>query len=279
MRLNFLNFCICLCCFVVLTQPSFAQAVHSTTPHKVGSYFTSFDGTQIYYEVQGEGQPVILLHGFRNTLENWKTKLLYQDLIKNNFKVVVLDLRGNGKSDKPPTVAGYEKDAEARDVMGLATALKFKNYQVAGYSRGAIITAKLLTLDKRISAAVLGGMGEAFTNPNWPRRLAFVHALSGKETSPDLEEFKKSAREQGLDLQTLLFQQQAQPSTSPAELAQLQIPVLVIAGQEDNDNGSAEKLGKLFKTATVKRVPGVHNNAWQNEQFAQAVLTFLQQNK
>lgn len=122
-------------------------------------------------------------------------------------------------------------------------------------------------------------MGEAFTNPNWPRRLAFVNALSGKKTNPDFEEFKKTAREQGLDLQTLLFQQQAQPSTSPEELGQVQIPILVISGQEDNDNGSAEELGKLFKTATVKRVPGVHNNAWQNEQFAQEVLTFLQQNK
>ncbi|QNF35496.1 alpha/beta hydrolase [Adhaeribacter swui] len=250
-----------------------------TTTKSEGKYFTSFDGAKIYYEVQGQGQPVILLHGFRNTMQNWKTKLLYQDLIKNNFKVVVLDLRGNGQSEKPKTVAGYEKDAEARDVMGLATALGFKSYQIAGYSRGAIVTAKLLTLDKRISAAVLGGMGEAFTNPNWPRRLAFVNALSGKETNPEFEEFKKSAREQGLDLQTLLFQQQAQPSTSPAELAKVQIPVLVISGQEDNDNGSAEELAKLFKTATVKRVPGVHNNAWQNAQFAEAVLTFLQQNK
>ncbi len=279
MRLLFLNFCMCLCCLVVLTHKSLAQATNSTTANKAGKYFASFDGTKIYYEVQGAGQPVILLHGFRNTMENWKTKLLYQDLIKNNFKVAVLDLRGNGKSDKPKSVAGYEKDAEVRDVMGLASELGFKHYQVAGYSRGAIITAKLLTLDKRITSAVLGGMGEAFTNPNWPRRLAFVNALSGKETNADFENFKKSAQEQGLDLQTLLFQQQAQPSTSPAELAKIQIPILVISGQEDNDNGSAEELGKFFKTATVKRVPGVHNNAWQNQQFAQEVLTFLQQNK
>ena len=272
--------------FLIIIGGLLAFAADATTPvnrltdlKPAGNYFTSFDGIKIYYEVQGQGQPVILVHGFRNTLANWKSKLLYQSLIKNGFRVVVLDLRGNGQSDKPKTVAGYEKEAEARDVMGLATSLGFKHYQVVGYSRGAIITAQLLTLDKRVTSAVLGGMGEAFTNPNWPRRLAFVNALSGKETNPDFENFKKSAQEQGLDLQTLLFQQQAQPSTAPAALAQVQIPILVIAGQDDNDNGSAEELGKLFKTATVKRVPGVHNNAWQNEQFAQEVLTFLQQNK
>ncbi len=268
----------CLFCCLHFAPVVFSQENNPTSDNR-GKYFSSFDGNKIYYEVQGEGQPVILLHGFTNTLENWKKKIVYQDLTTKGFKVVVLDLRGNGKSDKPKTVAGYEKDAEARDVMGLATALGFKNYQVAGYSRGAIITARLLVLDKRINAAVLGGMGESFTNPNWPRRIAFVNALSGKEENKDFDDFLQSVQERGLDRQTLTFQQQAQPSTSPTELAKVQIPVLVISGEADNDNGSAEELAKLIPNATVKRVPGVHNTAWQTPEFAQEVLNFLQQNK
>jgi len=186
-------------------------------------------------------------------------------------------MRGNGKSDKPPTVAGYQQDAEAKDIMGLASALGFKNYQVAGYSRGAIITARLLVLDKRITKAILGGMGEAFTNPNWPRRVALLKGMNGKEQTPEYDQFVKSVQEQDLDLQQLTFQQQGQPFTSAAELAKVNIPVLVIAGDPDNDNGSAEALAQLLSRATVKRTPGVHNTAWQSPEFAQAVLTFLQQ--
>ncbi|QMU27334.1 alpha/beta fold hydrolase [Adhaeribacter radiodurans] len=276
---RFLKNYLCLLCYLLFAQSAWSQTNNSAGDQNNGKYFTSSDGIKIYYEVQGAGQPVILLHGFTTTLDNWKKKIVYQDLINKGFKVVVLDLRGNGKSDKPKTVAGYEKDAEARDIMGLATALGFKNYQAVGYSRGAIITARLLVLDKRITAAVIGGMGEAFTNPNWPRRIAFVNALSGKEKNKDFDGFLHSVQERGLDRQSLTFQQQAQPSTSPAALAKVQIPVLVISGEEDNDNGSAEELGKLLPTATVKRVPGVHNTAWQTPEFAQEVLSFLQQNK
>ena len=260
-------------CCLLFTGTTFAQATSGPS----GQYFTSFDGNKIYYEVQGQGLPVILLHGFTNTIENWKTKILYRDLIKNGFTVVALDLRGNGKSDKPETVAGYEHDAEARDIMGLATKLGFKNYQIVGYSRGAIIAARLLALDKRVTAGVLGGMGELFTNPNWPRRVAFYKVLSGQEQNPEYDGFLQSVQERGLDRQTLAFQQQAQPSTSPTELAKVNIPVLVIAGNADNDNGSAEALAKLIPKTTVKRVPGEHNTAWQTPEFAQEVLSFLQQ--
>jgi pimeloyl-ACP methyl ester carboxylesterase len=262
-------------CLLLFTPGSFAQEA-SIVADKTGHYYNAADGLKIYYEVQGQGQPIILVHGFRNTMENWKRKILYQDLLNNGYKVVVLDLRGNGKSDKPNTVAGYEKDAEVRDIMGLASALKFKSYMIAGYSRGAIITARLLVQDKRITKAVLGGMGDAFTNPNWPRRTAFLKSLTSQEKTPEVEQFIKSAEEQGLDVQQLTYQQQAQPTTSVAEIKKIKIPVLVISGEEDNDNGSAEALANLLPQATVKRTPGVHNTAWQTQQFAQEVLTFLQ---
>ncbi len=272
--LSFITFCFLL----LLTQKSFSQ-VASPGSDNAGHYYTSFDGSKIYYEVRGKGKPIILVHGFRNTLENWKRKILYQDLINKGFEVVAVDLRGNGKSDKPATVAGYEQDAEVRDLMGLATALGFKNYAVAGYSRGAIITAKLLTQDKRITKAVLGGMGDAFTNPDWPRRAALIKGLSGQEKTREADLFIKGIQEDGMDLQQLTYQQLAQPFTSTAALSKVQIPVLVISGEEDNDNGSVEGLAKLFPRALVKRTPGVHNTAWQSPQFAQEVLTFLQQNQ
>jgi len=272
---NLLGFWVLL----LATHPAFSQAAARPRPASAGAYYPSFDSTRIYYEVQGQGPPVVLLHGFASTLESWKNTPLYPELVAQGYQVVVLDLRGNGRSSQPAGLAGYEHDAEARDVMGLATALGFAQYQVIGYSRGSIIAARLLELDPRVQAAVLGGMGEAFTNPNWPRRIAFYQALSGEKASPKLESFVHSLPTRGLDRQTLAWQQQAQPSTSAAALARVHSPILVISGEDDHDNGSAEALGQLIPGATVKRVPGVHATTAQSARFAHEVLLFLQQNR
>ena len=58
-------------------------------------------------------------------------------------------------------------------MIGLMQMLGIDEYGVVGYSRGSIITARLLVLDKRISKAVMGGIGIDFTNPEWPRRIMF----------------------------------------------------------------------------------------------------------
>jgi pimeloyl-ACP methyl ester carboxylesterase len=275
------HFSTILACWALLLVafPGFSQAASPASAASTGAYYTSFDSTKIYYEVQGKGTPVVLLHGFTNTLESWKNTPLAQTLLAQGYQLVALDLRGNGHSGKPASLAGYEHDAEARDVIGLATALGLAHYQLVGYSRGSIIAARLLELDPRVQAAVLGGMGKEFTNPNWPRRIAFYKALSGEHASPELEGFVQSLPARGLDRPTLAWQQQAQPSTSAAALARVHIPVLVISGADDHDNGSAEALAKLLPGAVVKRVPGVHNTTARSAGFAHEVSLFLQQTR
>src|SRR5436190_1260287 len=86
-----------------------------------GHFYISFDKTKIYYEVQGSGYPVILVHGFIVDGKSWKKTVLYTDLIREGYKVIRLDMRGNGRSDKPHTAEAYANDAEAKDIMGLAS--------------------------------------------------------------------------------------------------------------------------------------------------------------
>jgi pimeloyl-ACP methyl ester carboxylesterase len=241
-----------------------------------GNYFTASDGTHIYYEVQGSGAPVILVHGFMNTGNNWKHTLLYDTLVKTGYKVIILDLRGNGRSDKPHTAEAYANDAEAKDVMQLATLLQLPTYDVIGYSRGSIITARLLVLDKRITKAVIGGMGEQFTNPQWPRRIQFYHALAA-DTVAALHDMVNNAKKNGLNIQALAFQQKEQPSTSAAELQQIHIPVAVICGDKDSANGNGATLAAMIPGATFMTVPGEHNTAWSTKAFAEKVTRFLKE--
>jgi pimeloyl-ACP methyl ester carboxylesterase len=216
------------------------------------------------------------VHGFIVNGESWKRTVLYNDLIKAGYQVITLDMRGNGKSDKPHEAPAYANDAEAKDIMGLLDQLKIKKYAAVGYSRGSIITARLLVLDKKIKKAVMGGMGTDFTNPEWPRRKLFYRALSGDtvaELAPMVDYVKKSK----LDQQALALLQKEQPSTPKETLKKVKQPVLVICGSEDSDNGAAEDLAKLFPHGLYKTTPGDHNNASKSSEFSAAIVQFLKE--
>ncbi|WP_114936750.1 alpha/beta fold hydrolase [Mucilaginibacter endophyticus] len=240
-----------------------------------GSYYNSFDGVKIYYEVKGDGFPVILVHGFSGTGEGWKKGQLYNDLLTAGYKVIILDQRGNGHSDKPHTDAGYANDAEAKDIMGLATSLGLKQYDIVGYSRGSIITSRVFVLDRRVKKAVMGGMGDAYTNPEWPRRIHAYKALMGDTSFHDVDGMIKYIRSNPFDELALAYQQKWQPSTSKQELAKVKIPVLLIDGTEDHDNGDEVALNKLIPGSKLVHVPGDHNSASRTADFSKAVVDFL----
>ncbi|PWT97230.1 MAG: alpha/beta hydrolase [Bacteroidetes bacterium] len=242
-----------------------------------GKYYNSFDGTKIYYEVRGSGPTVVLVHGFIVNGESWKRTSLYNELLKSGFQVITLDMRGNGKSDKPHDPKAYENDAETKDIMGLLSSLGVKSYSAVGYSRGSIITSRLLVQDKRIRAAVIGGMGSDFTDTAWPRRKMFYRALIGEDV-PELASMVKYVKDSGLDQLALAYLQKSQPSTSPTELSKVNKPVLIICGTEDSDNGSSESLTKLIPGAIHRSCPGDHGAAVRTPEFSTEVISFLKGN-
>jgi pimeloyl-ACP methyl ester carboxylesterase len=252
--------------FFCITQ-SFAQIDSNRT-------YLAKDGIKIHYEVKGKGFPVVLVHGFIVTGDNWKKAILYQGLIDAGYQVITMDLRGNGKSDKPHDSRFYENDAQAKDIMGILSSLGINAYHVLGYSRGSIITARLLVLDKHIKKAIMGGMGTEFTNPEWPRRIQFYHALMGEDI-PELKGMVEYVKKSGLDQLALAFQQKEQPSTSVMKLSKIKKPVMVICGNEDTDNGLGIELAKLIPGAIFKEVPGNHNNASGTKAFSDTVISFL----
>lgn len=272
MKLYFVFTCLIL--FLGFKAEPITNSYAFTTQDSAG-YFNSFDRTKIYYEQHGKGKPVLLVHGFTGTGDSWKRSALYQNLLNSGFRVITVDLRGNGKSDKPHSDTAYANDAEAHDLMGLISFLGIKQYMVVGYSRGSIITARLLVLDKRISRAVMGGIGLDFSNPDWPRRIMFYKALKG-DSVPELASMVKRIQADGLDQQALAMQQKEQPSTSVKELNAISIPVLVICGTQDSDNGSAADLVKTMPKAIMVNVPGDHGSASRTPEFSNQVIAFLQ---
>ncbi|HEY8939541.1 MAG TPA: alpha/beta hydrolase [Cellvibrio sp.] len=254
---------------LALTSSLCAQIVNTE-----GNYYRSPDYTRIYYEVKGTGDAVVLVHGFLADGESWKQTALYTNLINEGYKVILMDLRGNGRSGKPHEPEFYENDIEAKDIMGIVTELKINKYIAIGYSRGAILTSRLLALDKRVNCAVIGGMGLDFTNPEWPRRIMFYEALSGKPIK-ELEGLVNYVKDSGFDQQAMAYLQKSQPSTSKKVLSEIKNPVLVISGTADIDNGSAKDLAATFPNATYFSVPGDHGSSVRTQEFSAAVKQFL----
>jgi len=261
--------------FILLVVVGFYLGHCQDDTHK---YVTSFDDIKIAYTDQGSGEVVLLLHGFISNGNSWNKSALKKELLEKGYRVIVPDLRGNGKSDQPENPEAYKNDSEVKDLIALAEHLNLKNYTAIGYSRGAIVLAKLLTKEPKVDKAIIGGMGADFTNPNWDRRIAFADAFSGRA---ELNELTRGAVEYaktiGANLKILGLLQDYQPVTSPKELKEIPIPVLIVCGDEDTDNGSPKELQKLIPNSRLEIIKGNHNNTYKQKNFAETVVHFLKE--
>lgn len=113
-------------------------------------------GTDIAVAVAGSGPPLLLLHGFPQTMAMWHR---VAPLLAEHFTVVCADLRGYGDSGRPesgPDHGGYSKRAMAQDQVEVMQALGFERFAVAGHDRGGRV-ARRLCLDhpERVTAAAV----------------------------------------------------------------------------------------------------------------------------
>jgi len=254
---------------ILLLICSYSSLLHSQR-------FTSFDSVSIAYTDEGTGTPIILIHGFINTSASFNGTALKDALLAQGYRVIAPDLRGNGNSDKPLTEVSYTNDAEIKDLQYLLDHLKLDAVVALGYSRGSIVLARWLTQEKRITQAVLGGMGIDFTNPDWDRRIIFERAFLGLDSLTTMTKGAVNyAKSQEANLTILGWSQRYQPVTSLKELSSIQIPVAVIAGNEDQDNGDPTLLFKALPNSTLTIVIGDHNTTYRNKPFADAVLNVL----
>ncbi|PWL38584.1 alpha/beta hydrolase [Flagellimonas aquimarina] len=237
-------------------------------------FFSSFDGTQIAYSDEGEGNPIMLIHGFISNGTMWQKSILKQQLLESGYRVIVPDLRGNGESDRPENPEAYKNDAEVKDLKYLINHLGLNELNAVAYSRGSIVLSKLLVKENRIKKAVLGGMGIDFTNPTWDRRILFMNAFDGK-TTEETQGAVDYATSIGANHKILHLLQKYQPVTSLAQLKEISATVLVIAGEQDLDNGNPSKLKNEIPNSQLEIVPGDHNGAYKTQLFSTKIIQFF----
>src|SRR5271154_122765 len=100
----------------------------------IDSRFADLEGVRLHYLAAGDGEPVILLHGYAETSHMWRP--LMAELAKTRT-VIAPDLRGAGQSSKPP--GGYDKKTMAQDIHALAASLGLRHVRIVGHDIGLMV--------------------------------------------------------------------------------------------------------------------------------------------
>ncbi|HWG14546.1 MAG TPA: alpha/beta fold hydrolase [Streptosporangiaceae bacterium] len=242
-------------------------------------YYAGRDGTKLAYRELGQGRPVVLIHGyFSNAMTNWVRYGHAAAVADRGFRVIMPDLRGHGDSARPQDPAFYPKDVLADDGFTLIEALGLTQYALGGYSLGARTTVRMLARGGAPARAVIAGMGldgvthASARNAHFRRILEHQGGWDRRSAEGKAEAFMKST---GADPVAGLYLLDSNVDTPPEVLATIRVPVLVLAGDEDDDNGTAEDLAAALPSGQAARVPGNHMSAVAQPDLGRAIADYL----
>ena len=241
------------------------------------------NGVRIAYTDEGAGDPIVLIHGFASSIkDNWIDPSWVTFLTQNGFRVICVDNRGHGQSEKLYEVAAYAAPVMADDVRGLLDHLSIARADVMGYSMGARITAFLaLAYPDRVRSAIFGGLGGNMVRPmagTGPIAAALLADSIDDVTNATARTFRAFAEKTGGDLKALAACiRGARDPISREAVATLRCPVLVVTGSEDVIGGKAEELAALIPGGVALTVPRRdHMRTVGDRVYKEGVLAFLQ---
>ena len=244
------------------------------------------NGVRIYYEVEGQGRPLVLGHGGSDTLEMWR-KSGYADALKDEFRLVLFDLRGHGRSDGMPlhgneSSGGNQREIPDRrtgmsdDVVAILDNLGIDKAYYFGYSAGAKVGYDLaLHHGDRFHGFILGGM----TPYVWPETMVKavnisidlykmllaepeqylfrMERLLGRPLTPeDREHFLAQDAEARIAGLTALIDG---PVLTDRELAQISTPCLVFCGDLDPFHPGALEGARHMSRVRFLSLPGLNH--------------------
>jgi pimeloyl-ACP methyl ester carboxylesterase len=237
---------------------------------------------EIEFLDEGEGDPVLLIHGFASTKEvNWGFPGWVNTLRRAGRRVIALDNRGHGRSTKLYRPEDYAIPEMASDARALLAHLGLPRADFIGYSMGARISAYLAARHGAlVRSAVLAGVGASLLTGR-RKTEAIAAALEAPSladvTDPTGRAFRAFADQTRSDLRALAACIRGSGEALPPEEAQaIRVPVLIAVGTTDDVAGPAEPLAKAIPGAKVLEIPGRdHMRAVGDRVFKDGVLDFL----
>lgn len=249
------------------------QTFHSSVEHRT---------VEIAFFDEGQGEPVLLIHGFAsNSHINWIHTSWVQTLQEAGYRVITIDNRGHGQSEKLYDIEAYEAPLMAEDAKNLLDHLNISSAHVMGYSMGARISAFLtMAHPSYVKSVVFAGMGY-----NMIRGIGGAGPIANALEAPSIDDvksdtartFRAFAESTASDLKALAACIRASRTQITAEaLGKIQQPVLVAVGTEDVVAGKAQPLADIMINADVLDIPKRdHMRAVGDSVYKAGVLAFL----
>mgnify|MGYP002625140628 CR=1 FL=1 len=240
--------------------------------------FRSFDDVWLAYRDTGERdrEPLVMLHGFTGSSEiNWVRTGVYDKLRRSGRRIIMLDARGHGESDKPHSSYSYWNRAMAQDVHALMQHLGLFGFDILGFSMGAKVAIEAAVMYNGIRSLALAGLSIYDRDWEWTEserraRVRDMLAKNPKNPGP----YRISADDSGGDRKAYAARLEGTifPEFSHWQLKKIHIPVLVINGSEDYD---AREAAGYFPNARGVALKGDHAGVLTHRNFAGRVLAFL----
>ena len=242
-------------------------------------FFEARDGVRLAWREMGEGRPVVLLHGlFSNAAVNCIKFGTAARIAEAGFRVVMPDLRVHGSSDAPHEPEHYPPDVLVHDLEDLIAHLGLYDFDLGGFSLGARTSTRAVVAGIKPRKLILGGMGLAGL-AGWSQRGQFFRrviadyetAKRGDDTWMSIQ-FMKTMKIDRVAARLLL---DSFTDTTPDMLAALAMPTLLVCGDQDQDNGSAEELAAVLPDAQLGIIPGTHMSSVTQPEMGAAMVAFL----
>lgn len=257
-------------------------------------YFDN-NGIKIYYEIEGEGPDLIMIHGFASSIAgNWKGPNWIK-VLKEENRLILIDCRGHGKSDKPLDPNQYGP-IMVEDIINLMKHLSIKNANFFGYSMGSRLTLNvLLQQPQLVNSAILGGFVMSLPNEEQreatkKRTMTTIAALKADNSdnieNPVSKGFRQFAESRGGDLKALAAVMegfysytntlQNSPSDMKKRLKNIGVPVMTVVGTDDFIPGDKALMAKLVPNACHFQIQGKdHLTVVPDPKFHMVVKAFL----
>lgn len=264
---------------------------------EAADFFFDSGGVRIHYVVEGNGEPVVLIHGFASDIAlNWRNPGIIKGLA-NRYQVIALDNRGHGLSDKPHDPGMYGVNMVS-DIARLLDHLNIPKAHIVGYSMGGRIASVFLSdYPERVRTVTLGATAWSGAE-NSRTRLRFANLVAesleeGKGLEPLIVSLmprdEPPTKEQVDAINRMLLRSNdvlalaavirgnVRLDPAPGKLRQVRLPVLAIVGQRDPVKTELEGLVRLLRDAKLVLIPGAtHMNAVGRPEFLTALTTFIE---
>lgn len=262
----------------------------ATPPVMVGqkdATFTTKDGIKIHFLTHGPTEPgaggdaswVVLVHGYSDNAQRmWFNTGIAPEIAKRH-RVVALDNRNHGQSDKPvPGGSG-----RAQDVIELMDHLKIQRAHIHGYSMGGGIVASLLgVIPDRFITAGFGGSGISETDPKYRAEAEALDDALPKATGADAEGMTRFRSRVAAARPAGSAAAAPAPAAPPVDLARLNIPILAVNGSFDNPYRKTHRLWREVKTFQNVILPNkthltaIAAGAPPDQQYIEVISRFIE---